>query len=130
VKIIVILTWIALPTVMYGGFSLLQFLTRSQKQLSEWQLGMFRAGHAHAGVLLLMTLLYESFIQQTPYSPTVRVLCSLLVIVGVLLQSGGFFVHMAVGRAGSPSLGTRMTMSGGLVLALGVLALVIGLIRA
>ena len=31
-KTLVIITWIALPTVMYGGFTLLQFLTRSKSR--------------------------------------------------------------------------------------------------
>jgi hypothetical protein len=130
VKTLIVITWISLPTVMYGGFSLLQFLTRLPGRLSDWQLGMFRAGHAHAGVLLLMTLLYEYFIQQTPYSATLQVLFSLVVVVGVLLQSGGFFLHMAMGGADRASVGTRLTMLGALLLALGVIALVVGLIRA
>jgi hypothetical protein len=130
VKILTIIAWISLPTVMYGGFSLLQFLTRPPSRLSDWQLGMFRAGHAHAGVLLLMTLLYMTFIQQTPYSATLQVLFSLLIVVGVLMQSGGFFLHMALGSAGRASVGSRLTMLGAVVLALGVIALVVGLVQA
>ena len=129
-KALIIIAWISLPTVMYGGFGLLQFLTRPPGRLSDWQLVMFRAGHAHAGVLLLMTLLYEYFIQQTPYSATLQVLFSLVIIAGVLLQSGGFFLHMTVGSAGRSSVGSRMTMLGALVLASGIVALVVGLIRA
>lgn len=128
-KALIVVTWIALPTVMYGGFSLLQFLTRAQRPLSPWQLGMFRAGHAHAGVLLLMTLLFESFIQDTTYSSSAQVAWSVVVFVGVLLQSGGFFVHMGVGSEGAPSIGTRITMAGALVLAVAVVALVVGIIR-
>jgi hypothetical protein len=129
VKVLIILTWISLPAVMYGGFTMLQFLTRSKSPLSDWQLRMFRAGHAHAGVLLLMTLLYEVFIQQTPLSRTAQILCTIVIILGVLLQSGGFFVHMVVGSAGKASLGTKMTMLGAVVLTLGIIALVVGLIR-
>lgn len=128
-KTLIVITWIALPTVMYGGFSLLQFLTRSERPLSPWQLGMFRAGHAHAGVLLLMTLLYETFIQGTTYSSSAQVIWGVVVFVGVLLQSGGFFLHMAVGREGAPSIGTRLTMLGAGVLAVAVIALVVGIIR-
>jgi hypothetical protein len=91
---------------------------------------MFRAGHAHAGVLLLMTLLYENYLERTPFSATMQVLWTVVVIIGVLLQSGGFFVHMAVGSDGKPSVGTRATMLGALVLTIGVAALVVGLIQA
>lgn len=124
----VIIIWIALPTVMYGGFALLQFLTRSQPPLSDWQLRMFRVGHAHAGVLQLMALLYAYYIRETPYTETTQVAWTAVLFVGVLLQSGGFFLHMRFGRPDEASIGTRTTMVGALVLAVAIGALVYGLI--
>jgi hypothetical protein len=53
----IIYGWIVLPTVMYGGYSLLQLLNRGDV-LTPLQASLFRAGHAHAGVLTLMSLLY------------------------------------------------------------------------
>jgi len=44
----------SLPTVVVGGFSLLRLI--KAKKLNEFQLAYFRAGQAHAGVLLVMTL--------------------------------------------------------------------------
>lgn len=126
----VIIIWILIPTVMYGGFSLLQFLTRRERPLSDWQLTMFRAGHAHAGVLQLMALLYAFFVRETPYTETTQVVWTVVLLIGVLLQSGGFFVHMAVGRPDQGSAGTRTTMAGALVLVVAIGALVYGLITA
>lgn len=40
------------PTVMFGGFSLLNLIARDA--LSPFQEQFFRAGHAHAGVLLIL----------------------------------------------------------------------------
>jgi hypothetical protein len=57
----IIFAWIALPTVMYGGYSLLQLIKRGNV-LTPAQVNFFRAGHAHAGVLTLMSLLYYMFI--------------------------------------------------------------------
>ena len=56
-RVWIILAWIALPTVMYGGYSLLSLINRGNA-LTPSQVTWFRAGHAHAGVLLLMSLLY------------------------------------------------------------------------
>jgi hypothetical protein len=42
-----------LITVMFGGFSLLWLL---RDRLQGDQVGNFRAGHAHAGVLVILTL--------------------------------------------------------------------------
>jgi hypothetical protein len=65
-----IIAWIALPTVMYGGYALLGLLTRGG--LTPFQQTFFRAGHAHAGVLLLLSLLYHSYLEQTNLRPRSR----------------------------------------------------------
>lgn len=123
-----ILAWIAIPTVMYGGYTLLGMLTRGG--LSEFQQTYFRAGHAHAGILLLMALLYHHYMEQTALNPGIKVGAAAIVLVGILAQSGGFFLHMLVGRPGEPSLGTTVTSLGALLLAAAVLVLVYGLITS
>ena len=54
-------------------------------------------GHAHAGVLLLMSLLYYAFMDKTSLSPTFKHAGCGTVVVGILAQSGGFFLHMIKG---------------------------------
>lgn len=46
---------LALVTVEFGGWSLLGLLT-SRGSLTPFQEQFFRAGHAHAGVLLVLAL--------------------------------------------------------------------------
>jgi hypothetical protein len=127
-RIFSIIAWIALPTVMYGGYALLSMLTRNG--ISEFQQTYFRAGHAHAGVLLLMALLYHQFMDQTNLSMALKVAGATAVLVGILAQSGGFFLHMYLGSPGEPSLGTALTTLGAIILALAVLLLVYGLIAS
>ena len=57
---------------MYGRYALLGMLT--QGELTPFQQTFFRAGHAHAGVLLLMSLLYHHYMEQTNLSPAIKVL--------------------------------------------------------
>jgi drug/metabolite transporter superfamily protein YnfA len=121
-----IFAWISLPTVMFGGYALLRLLSRGA--LSEFQLTYFRAGHAHAGVLILMSLLYIQYIEQTNLSPTVKIAAAVVLVIGVLAQSGGFFLHMFVGQPGAPSVGTTVTTIGAVLLAAAVAVLVYGLI--
>ena len=121
-----IIAWIAIPTVMYGGYALLGLLTRGG--LSEFQQTYFRAGHAHAGVLLLMSLLYHYYMERTTLRPAIKVWAAAIILVGILAQSGGFFLHMALGQPGAPSLGTTITSLGAVLLAAAVLILVYGLI--
>lgn len=123
-----IIAWIAIPTVMYGGYALLRLLTRDQ--LTEFQQTYFRAGHAHAGVLLLMSLLYHHYMEQTTLSPTLKVGGATAVLVGILAQSGGFFLHMIIGNPREPSLGTTVTILGAAILVVAILLLVYGLITS
>ena len=67
----IIYSWIALPTVMYGGCALLRLLTQANS-VTPFRLTWFRAGHAHAGVLLLMSLLYYTFMDRTSLSLAVK----------------------------------------------------------
>jgi hypothetical protein len=126
-RIFAIVLWLSLPTVMYGGYALLGRLT-SGGQLTPFQATIFRAGHAHAGVLLLLALLYDVFLGRTTVSHAGKMVASLVLGAGVLAQSGGFFVHLAVGKPGQRSVGTTITTVGALLLAGAVLFLVYALI--
>lgn len=128
-RVLAIISWIALPTVMYGGYSLLGFLTRGGR-LSAFQEQYFRAGHAHAGVLLLMSLLYYLFLGRTNFTPGMQVAAFALLFIGALAQSGGFFLHMGFGKPGSASIGTTTITVGTILLALALIILIYGLIVA
>ena len=123
-----IIAWIALPTVMYGGYALLGLLTRGG--LTPFQQTYFRAGHAHAGVLLLLSLLYHSYLEQTGLRPAVKIGAAVVLLVGILAQSGGFFLHMLIGQPGEASLGTTITSLGAVLLAGAIAVLVYGLIAS
>jgi hypothetical protein len=126
-RVWIILAWIALPTVMYGGYSLLGLLNRGNV-LTPFQVTWFRAGHAHAGVLLLMSLLYYPFLDQTTLSPSIQTAACAALVAGILAQSGGFFIHMLVGQPNQASIGTRVTTVGALLLIAAIAVLVYGLI--
>ena len=126
-RIWIIISWIALPTVMFGGYSLLRLLNRGDI-LTPFQVTWFRAGHAHAGVLLVMSLLYYTFLDQTRLSASIKSVACVGLLVGILAQSGGFFLHMLVGRPNQGSIGTTVTTIGAVLLAGAVVVLVYGLV--
>jgi hypothetical protein len=119
----------AIVTVEVGGWSLLGFLT-SENRLTPFEEQFFRAGHAHAGVLLILALAFLILLERTRYGGRTQLWLSLTMLVGVLLQSGGFFLHMIVGEEGGASAGTWMTRVGGVLLAVALVALGVGLLRA
>jgi hypothetical protein len=66
-NILPIVAVLSLVTVEYGGWALLNFITGRQG-LTDWQKGFFRAGHAHAGVLLVLTLVYLLYLPRADFS--------------------------------------------------------------
>ena len=127
-RIWIVLSWIALPTVMYGGYSLLRLINQGD-HLTPFQTMWFRAGHAHAGTLLLMSLLYFLFLDQTALGPPAKQVGSMTMFVGILEQSGGFFLHMLVGQPNELSIGTSVTAAGAVLLATAVGILIYGLVN-
>jgi hypothetical protein len=128
-RLLAILALIGLLGVEYGGWALLTFIT-GRDGLSDGQLRWFRAGHAHAGTLLVLSLVYFRYLSDTSLSMTLRWTGGALMLVGILAQAGGFFVHMASGARTASSAGTRVTRSGGLLLGSALLLLTIGLATA
>jgi len=123
-----IIVLLSLVTVEYGGWALLGFLT-GRGALGAFRERFFAAGHAHAGVLLVLSLAYFLYLGRAGYSAGVPWLAGALLLAGVLAQSGGFFVHLALGQEGRSSLGTVLTRAGALLIAAALIMLAIGLIR-
>ena len=122
-----VISLLLLVSVEYGGWSLLGFLT-GRGQLGEFQEQFFRAGHAHAGVLLVLSLVYFLYLDRTGYSTAVQWLAGLLLLLGILAQSSGFFIHLGLGQKNRSSLGTIVTRTGALLLAAALIVLAIGLL--
>jgi hypothetical protein len=117
-----------LVTVMFGGVSLLRIL-EDGNVLDDWQVDQFRAGHAHAGVLIILSLVYVILLERTRWSDGRRSLAVAILIAGGLAQSGGFFLHMLVGEPESFSAGIALTLAGAVLLATAVIALGVSLLR-
>lgn len=117
-----------LVTVMFGGASLLRILVDGEI-LNDWQVDQFRAGHAHAGVLLILSLSYVVFLERTRWNASQRRLAMITLLVGGVSQSGGFFLHMLVGEAETFSAGIALTLFGAVLLATAVTSLGVSLLR-
>ena len=111
---------------MYGGYALLGLLNK-RDGLTPFQRTWFRAGHAHAGVFLVAFLVFLEAIARTDLAVGVRHLACAVFVVGILGQSGGFFVHMSRGEEGASSVGTTITTLGAALLTLAIGMLVYGI---
>jgi len=130
IRLFSIISWILLPTVMFGGYSLLTLMGRDNIWLTPFREKYFRAGHAHAGVLLVLSLVYYIYLAQTTFTGGLKLAACIVLLIGILAQSGGFFLHMLVGKQGRLSVGNMVTILGAVLLAFAALLLAYGLIVA
>lgn len=129
-ELLPVIALLALPTVEFGGHALLRFITVDREALGPFRERFFRDGHAHAGVLLTLSLVYFLYLPRADLSSGAEWLWGIALLAGVLAQSGGFFLHLALGREGAASVGTTVTRAGALLIAAALVALAVGLIQA
>lgn len=123
-KPFVLLSWISLPTVMFGGYSLMNLMDT----LTPHQVHFFRLGHAHAGVLLVLSLVFYHYLALTHYAKRIKMMICGVFAAGVVFQSGGFFWHAFLDKPGIAT-GMILTTIGAVLLVSAVSALVIGIAR-
>lgn len=120
---------IIVPTIQYGGYFLLQILVGKHQELglNAFQKSMFRAGHAHAGVLVILALIAQLLVDYAGLSRNLEWVVRIGFPLSAILISGGFFGG-AVGTA-QPSKLIWLLYIGAVVLFVSLLILGIGLIR-
>lgn len=128
-RVWIVLSWIALVAMMSAGSFLLRRFANLGDVPTPFQAEWLRAGHAHGGVLILMSLLYYTFLDQTSLSTSVKRPACATLFAGILAQFGGFFLHAIVGTPNHASIGTAVTVTGAVLLAGAVIVLVYGLMR-
>jgi hypothetical protein len=126
------ITLIVVPTIQYGGYFLLTSLMNKNSEYMENPLrqNFFRAGHAHAGVIVLLSLVCQMLAD----SATLPISLLWFVRVGVplaaILISGGFFFSVLSPTANQANGAVYLIYVGALVLAVAVVSLGIGLLKA
>lgn len=97
-KLVSGITLLAALTTMYGGITLLGVLTQGiaglapgQLALNETQWALWRAGHAHAGVWVILSLVMQVLIDATRLSTPMMWLARISAPVAAVTVSGGFF---------------------------------------
>ena len=124
------IAFISLPTIAFGGTFLLSILRRQtgRENITEEQKAYFRAGHAHAGVLVLLNILGQLALDQSRFGEGLVWVLRIGLFASPLLVSGGFFGG-APRRAGGPTTPLmRLVPIGAVVLGLSTLGVGVGLL--
>jgi len=87
------ITFISLPTIAFGGYFLLSILRRQAgtEKITPEQNSYFRAGHAHAGVLVTLGLIGQLVLDLSRMGDGLVWALRIALVAAPLLISGGFF---------------------------------------
>jgi hypothetical protein len=128
-RLVSAITLLVIPTIMYGGWTLLGILTRGtvspnpNVHLDETQWALWRAGHAHAGVWTILSLLLQIFLDSARLSAGAKWLARICAPLAAVLLAAGFFgVALSVGFRWLIYLGVLSLLTA-------LLLTVVGLIR-
>jgi uncharacterized membrane protein YkgB len=121
---------VILPTVMIGGVSILTLLIGTPEYMANaLRQDLWRAGHAHAGVFLILTLVALRYVDDASLSDRAKWFVRLSIPSAALLLPMAFFFSVLTPEATQPNGFIYLAYIGAVVLAAGVILLGIGLLR-
>jgi len=120
-----------LVAVEFGGGSRLTLLTRRIPGYLDNPLrqNMWRAGHAHPGVWLVLGLVGMLYVDQTPLSGGLKSLVRVTLLLAPILVSLGFFLSVLSPKAERPNALINLIYLAAILLAVGVVTSGIGLFQ-
>src|SRR5579871_191899 len=123
---------ITVPTIQYGGYFLLTSLVDRSSRYMENALrqNFFRAGHAHAGVIVILSLVCQVLADSANLPGPLLWFARIGVPAAAILIPAGFFFSMPAPDATAPNGFISLIYLGAAVLAASVLTLGIGLLRS
>ncbi len=120
---------LTIVAVEYGGTFMLR-VVRGRVAATEFQRSFFRAGHAHAGVLVILALLAQILADAAEMHGLPATMARSGVPVAAILVPAGFFLSSARRGAMQPNRLIVLLYLGAAALAIGVVSLGIGLLSA
>jgi hypothetical protein len=121
---------VILPTVMVGGVSILTLLINDPAYMrNPLRQDLWRAGHAHAGVLLVLSLIVLRYVDEADLTARLKGFVRSAAPSAAILMPAGFFLSVLESDATVPNGLIVLAYLGAAVLAAGIFILGIGLLR-
>jgi hypothetical protein len=121
---------IILPTVVLGGVSILSLLVFEPEYIENpLRQDLWRAGHAHGGVLLVLSLLALRYVDEARLSERARWFVRLALPSAAVLLPIAFFLSVLSPDATEPNALVYLAYVGAVLVVTGLLTLGIGLVR-
>ena len=120
---------VVLPSVLYGGLFLLSQLIddRSGYMANPLRQNLFRAGHAHAGVRLVLSLIALRYVDEANLGPLWKWIVRLGIPSAAIFLPAALFFSVLTPTATQPNAFIHLAYVGAVVLAGSLLVLGIGL---
>lgn len=128
-RIIAGVIFITVPTIEFGGYYLTR-VVRGKVPLTDFQKSFARAGHAHAGVLVILGLVGLLVVDAAGMSGFWAWVGRLGIPIAAILMPAGFFASSSGKDVTQPNRAIIVLWLGALSLAVGALTLGIGLLAA
>jgi hypothetical protein len=117
-------------TVEVGGASILSLLIGDPEYAqNDLRQDLWRAGHAHAGVWLVLALVALRYVDEATLSEGMRWVVRLAFPAAAVLMALAFFLSVLSPEAREPNAMIYLAYVAGVVLAVGLSVLGVGLIR-
>src|SRR5947207_15391099 len=95
---------VILPTVIYGGVSLLSLLFNDPQYMQNpLRQNLFRAGHAHAGVLLILSLVALLYVDEANLSKRWKWVVKTFIPLSAIFLPAAFFFSVLKPDATRPN---------------------------
>ncbi|HYM82383.1 MAG TPA: hypothetical protein VEY91_13350 [Candidatus Limnocylindria bacterium] len=121
---------VVMPTVVIGGVSVLTLLIRDPRYMQNpLRQDLWRAGHAHAGVLLVLSLIALRYVDEADLSPRLKQWVRSSFPSAAILLPVAFFFSVLTPDATEPNGVINLAYAGALVLISGMAALGFGLLK-
>jgi drug/metabolite transporter superfamily protein YnfA len=118
------------PTVALGGASVLSLLVFTQEYAANpLRQDLWRAGHAHAGVYLLLALVMLRYVDEANLSDTWKWFVRLSAPIAAIILPAAFFLSVLPPDTTKPNALIYLAYAGGTILATGLFVLGIGLVK-
>lgn len=122
---------VVMPTVLFGGISLLALLIDKESgyMANPLRQNLWRAGHAHAGVLLVLSLLVLRYVDEAVLSDGLKKFVRSAVPSAAIFLPVAFFLSVLSPKATEPNGLIYLAYIGAAVLATALVVLGIGLVK-
>ena len=121
---------VVLPSVVFGGVSILTLLINDPEYMrNQLRQDLWRAGHAHAGVLLILSLVALRYVDEAALSDGARALARSCIPASAILLPTAFFLSVLSPEATEPNGFIYLAYLGAIVLTTGLIVLGVGLLR-